>query len=212
VSIGNQDPSDEDEPTEMQVVRLSSSSAISREPEVEHSPQTENKNKKGKGPASGNRPAIDLDRTSVLGRIVHTSIKNGLLGLDWALIEITDNVIMVPNQYWSDNKFFNISGFMKTLPSRSPILAITERGHLAGTILGTAVSLRLPGSSKMCEVWTVHLNEPIGMVIFSLRSLCRATGRSDIFCRRRRLWNFGCQSIQRGSLRTYRRRKHWHGV
>jgi hypothetical protein len=112
----------------------------------------------------------------LLGRIAHTSINNGLLGLDWALIEITDHSYVGLNSFWSNNKLSNISGFVEALTSRSPVLAITGRGPLAGTILGMAVSMRLPGSSKMCQVWTVNLNEPIGMVVYSLRLSRIATG------------------------------------
>jgi len=95
--------------------------------------------------------------------IATTSIRNGSLGLDWALVELIGDKPSQVNEYLHDNKVSSIHGIAMTLPSRSPVLAILARGSTSGMILGTSVSMRLPGSRKMCEVWTVNLNEPIGM-------------------------------------------------
>jgi hypothetical protein len=146
------------------VTSLSSSPARSQEEPGK--PQT--RNEKGKGVATV--PRQDLDTfPAVLGTTAFTSIVNGSLGLDWALIEIRDDGFLSVNTFsigdiaQHENRQVQISGLAQTLPtSRPPVLALVERGSLTGTISGTAISMRLPGSSKMCEVWAVHLGGNIG--------------------------------------------------
>jgi hypothetical protein len=114
-------------------------------------------------------PRQDLDIFAALGTTAFTSIVNGSLGLDWALIEIRDDVFLSVNTFsmgdsaQHENREVHISGLVQTLPTfRSPVLALVERDSLTGTISGTAVSVRLPGSSKMYEIWTVQLDGNIG--------------------------------------------------
>jgi hypothetical protein len=106
------------------------------------------------------------------GMIAATSIHKGLLGLDWALVVLSGDTPSQVNEYLYDNKAASIHGIARTLPSRSPVLAILAQGSTSGMILGTSVSMRLPGSRKMCEVWTVNLNEPIGMYGYSYPLTC----------------------------------------
>jgi len=146
------------------VASLSPSSATSQEEPGK--PQT--RNEKGKGVATVPRQDLDIS-AALLGTTAFTSIVNGSLGLDWALIEIRDDGFLSVNTFsmgdfaQHENRQVQISGLVQTLPtSRSPVLALVERDSLTGTISGTAVSMRLPGSSKMCEIWTVQLDGNIG--------------------------------------------------
>jgi hypothetical protein len=144
-------------------IRSSSLSRTRREAEDVTSSQIENQ--KGKGVATGQKPTLSMMDAEPFGIIAASSISNGSLGLDWALIEL-GNMHSQVNEYLYDNKVSSIHGIAGTLPSRSPVLAILARSSISGMILGKSVSMRLPGSRKMCEVWTVNLNEPIGMAIF----------------------------------------------
>jgi hypothetical protein len=146
------------------VASLSSSPTTSQEEPGK--PQT--RNEKGKGVATVPRQDLDIF-AALLGTTAFTSIVNGSLGLDWALIEIRDDRFLSVNTFsmgdfaQHENRQVQISGLVQTLPtSRSPVLALVERDSLTGTISGTAVSMRLPGSSKMCEIWTVQLDGYIG--------------------------------------------------
>jgi hypothetical protein len=146
------------------VTSLSSSPATSQEEPGK--PQT--RNEKGKGVATVPRQDLDIF-APLLGTTAFTSIVNGSLGLDWALIEIRHDGFLSVNTFsmgdfaQHENRQVQISGLVQTLPtSRSPVLALLERDSLTGTIFGTAVSVRLPGSSKMCEIWTVQFDGNIG--------------------------------------------------
>jgi hypothetical protein len=145
----------------------------------------------------------------LLGTAAFTSILNGSLGLDWALIEIRDDGFLSVNTFsigdftQDENRLVQISGLVQTLPtSRSPVLALVERDSLTGTISGTAVSVRLPGSSKMCEIWTVHLDGNIGTTLPTVFQ-CLWSRYSNIFNRTGGLWFFSCRPIQRECIWTH---------
>jgi hypothetical protein len=146
--------------------------ATSQDTGYRHSSPTTNE--KGKSVAIDHTPALHTLPARIFGKIEGTSIENGSLGLDWALvntdnadIEIFDCNTFVAPTTDGGQILARLSGIVDSLPSRSPVYALTERGELPGMILGTAVSMRLPGASKMCEVWTVQLREPIGIVTVS---------------------------------------------
>lgn len=145
---------------------IRSSSLPRTRQEAEDVTSSQNENQKGKGVATGQEPTLSMMDAKPFGMIAATSISNGLLGLDWALVELIGDKPSQVNEYLYDNKVSSIHGIARTLPSRSPVLAILARSSISGMILGTSVSMRLPGSRKMCEVWTVNLSEPIGMAIF----------------------------------------------
>lgn len=145
---------------------IRSSSLSGTRQEAEDVISSQNENQKGKGVATGQEPTLIMMDAKPFGMVADTSITNGLLGLDWALVELVGDTPSQVNEYLYDNKVSSIHGIARTLPSRSPVLAILARGTTSGIILGTSVSMRLPGSRKMCEVWTVNLNEPIGMYCY----------------------------------------------
>ena len=190
---------------------IRSSSLSGTRQEAEDVTSSQNENQKGKGVAIGQEPTLSMMNAKPFVVIATTSIRNGSLGLDWALVELIGDKPSQVNEYLHDNKVSSIHGIAMTLPSRSPVLAILARGSTSGMILGTSVSMRLPGSRKMCEVWTVNLNEPIGMASSST-DLHKETTHSDYLHRRGRLWGGSYQSSQWKCLRPYRRRKHRHRV
>ena len=190
---------------------IRSSSLSGTRQEAEDVTSSQNEKQKGKGVASSRDEMLRMMDGASFGLIVDTSISNGSLGLDWALVELIGDKPSQVNEYLYDNKVLSIHGIAMNLPSRSPVLAILAQGAIAGMILGTSVSMRLPGSRKMCEVWTVNLNEPIGMASSST-DLHKETTHSDYLHRRGRLWGGSYQSSQWKCLRPYRRRKHWHRV
>jgi hypothetical protein len=121
-----------------------------------------------------------------LGKIWQTSIENNSLGLDWALIEIDNDQFQAVNQFSVEKSTFfdidqskalissqdsrdpilQVKGIVQKLLPRHFVLAVTGRGApLAGTTSGTIVSMRLPGATKMCEIWNVQFNGMIGKTI-----------------------------------------------
>lgn len=128
---------------------------------------------------------IPDDETTLFGFVTSASVDHGSLGQDWALIEVvysqfqsvnvfsdgstgSDQVrstVPTPNRLGSE--YVQLRDVVDSLPSglpRSPVIALTGRsGTRHGTISGTSVSMMLPGALKMQEVWSVHLDGPIGI-------------------------------------------------
>jgi hypothetical protein len=145
-------------------------------PEADSSGSMENRISKEKG--------VQEHPTLLLGIIKATSIENSSLGLDWALIDIDYDQIDSVNEFWireatgqtralrsspnRQDKCIHINALSQSLSPRCSVLALTGRGApIPGTISGTLVSMRLPGSTEMCEVWNVQLDGPIGMSLIA---------------------------------------------
>jgi hypothetical protein len=117
----------------------------------------------------------------LFGEVAYTSRENDSLGLDWALIEVTYDRLHTINfidlsgrelSTISDTQHFGNGATItirdvepplsRPFPGPRGVLAVTGgSGVLSGIISGSSTSILLPGTSKMQEVWNVHLQGAI---------------------------------------------------
>lgn len=131
----------------------------------------------------------------LFGEVAYTSMEKDSLGLDWALIEVTyDRLHTINFIDPSERKISTISNtqdlsigngatitirdieppLSPPLPGPRQVLAVTGgSGVLSGIISGTSTSILLPGTSKMQEVWNVHLHGAIRKTLGSAQHLTR---------------------------------------
>jgi hypothetical protein len=116
--------------------------------------------KQGIGSTSSNE-------SSVLGHLSKSSVAESDLGLDWALIKLSDQSVHKARHAQNKN-FQRVRGESprQTLANPGEITSVSAStgysGRLSGVLLPGSTMMRLSSRGKFQEVWTVQFDQPLG--------------------------------------------------